>query len=64
MMANASLYAKFGLLNSILMLFQQFKVKFTPYGPSKGKLRKNSFFKENFLGFLYMKFYIKNILRG
>ena len=63
MMANATFYTKFGPLNSILMLFQWFKVKFTPYGPLKdNNLEKTVFFKVNCLGFLYMKFYIINVV--
>ena len=63
MMANATFYTKFGPLNSILMLFQWFKVKFTPYGPLKdNNLEKTVFFKVNCLGFLYIKFYIINVV--
>ena len=63
MMANATFYTKFGPLNSILMLFQWFKVKFTPYGPLKdNNLEKTVFFKVNCLRFLYMKFYIINVV--
>merc|ERR1712082_57516 len=62
-MANATFYTKFGPLNSILMLFQRFKVKFTPYGPLKyNNLEKTVFFKVNCLGFLYIKFYIINVV--
>ena len=44
MMANATFYTKFGPLNSILMLFQWFKVKFTPYSPLKDNNLEKTFF--------------------
>ena len=46
-MANAPFYTKFGPLTSVLMLFQWFLVKFTPYYPRKdNNLEKTCFFKD------------------
>ena len=52
-----------GPVNPKIILILYFEVIFTPYGPLKGKnLEKTGFFMVNCLGFLYMKFYIINVV--